>query len=91
MDHSGSSAWNLEELAAVQPGSAPACRDMAEFLLRCAVLQQLAAGYPNKAIAHALGVRENTVKSQCKSIFSKLGVSTRTAAARLWLDTEGKI
>jgi len=52
------------------------------------VLKYLASGYPNKAIASALGVRENTIKSQCKSIFGKLGVSTRTAAARLWLDAE---
>lgn len=55
------------------------------------VLQHLASGHPNKAIASALGVRENTIKSQCKSIFSKLNVSTRTAAARLWLDTEGHL
>ena len=55
------------------------------------VLQHLAAGYPNKAIALALKVRENTIKSQCKSIFSKLNVSTRTAAARVWLDVEGRL
>ena len=49
------------------------------------VLEHLAAGSSNKAVARVLGVTENTIKSQCKSIFSKLGVSSRTAAARLWL------
>lgn len=49
------------------------------------VLEHLAAGSSNKAVARMLGVTENTIKSQCKSIFSKLGVSSRTAAARLWL------
>ena len=56
-----------------------------------AVLQHLAVGHPNKTIAASLGVRENTIKSQCKSIFSKLNVSTRTAAARLWLETQGRL
>lgn len=56
-----------------------------------AVLHHLASGHPNKTIAAALGVRENTIKSQCKSIFSKLNVSTRTAAARLWLDAESRL
>ena len=49
------------------------------------VLEHLAAGSSNKAVARALGVTENTIKSHCKSIFSKLGVSSRTTAARLWL------
>ena len=49
------------------------------------VLEHLAAGSSNKAVARVLGVTENTIKSQCKSIFSKLDVSSRTAAARLWL------
>ena len=55
------------------------------------VLQHLASGHSNKAIASALRVRENTIKSQCKSIFSKLDVTSRTAAARLWLNAQNRL
>ncbi|MGI4789346.1 MAG: LuxR C-terminal-related transcriptional regulator [Janthinobacterium lividum] len=49
------------------------------------VLQHIAAGKPNKIIAHELHCGEDTVKFHCKNIFQKLEVSSRTAAARLWL------
>ena len=50
-----------------------------------AILQQIAAGKPNKAIADALYVSEDTVKFHCKNIFQKLEVTTRTAAAGVLL------
>lgn len=44
------------------------------------VLQAMAAGKTNSQIAAALFVTENTIKSHAKSIFRKLGTTTRTEA-----------
>lgn len=44
------------------------------------VLELLADGQSNKAIAMALGVSENTVKFHLKQIFRKLSVESRSAA-----------
>ncbi len=45
------------------------------------VLQQLARGATNKAIAQVLGVGEATVKSHVSSVLAKLGLKSRTQAA----------
>jgi DNA-binding NarL/FixJ family response regulator len=45
-----------------------------------AVLQLVAAGKANKAIAHDLSLAEDTVKAHLRSVFSKLDVSDRTQA-----------
>ena len=44
------------------------------------VLNLLANGQPNKTIAQALDISENTVKFHLKNIFAKLSVDNRTAA-----------
>ncbi|MDM9379672.1 response regulator transcription factor [Chlorogloeopsis sp. ULAP01] len=44
------------------------------------VLEMLASGLANKAIAKRLQISEHTVKFHISSIFHKLGVSTRTQA-----------
>ncbi len=44
------------------------------------VLQLLAAGRTNKEIAAALGVEPGTIKTHLKSLFTKLGASTRGEA-----------
>lgn len=44
------------------------------------ILQMIAGGQSNKQVAWRLGVAEETVKSNIKSIFSKLNVSDRTHA-----------
>jgi DNA-binding NarL/FixJ family response regulator len=49
------------------------------------VLELLADGLSNKAIASALGVSDETVKFHLASIFGKLGASNRTDAVRLAL------
>jgi LuxR family transcriptional regulator, maltose regulon positive regulatory protein len=53
------------------------------------VLALLADGMPNKQMARALGVSENTVKFHLKQIFAKLSVDNRlsavTAAQKLGL------
>jgi DNA-binding NarL/FixJ family response regulator len=46
------------------------------------VLQLLADGLANKAIAGQLGVSDETVKFHLTSIFGKLGASNRTDAVR---------
>jgi DNA-binding CsgD family transcriptional regulator len=45
------------------------------------VLRLLKAGSSNRAIAEALTISEHTVARHLQNIFSKLGVSTRTAAS----------
>jgi LuxR family maltose regulon positive regulatory protein len=50
------------------------------------VLIELARGAPNKMIARALQMTENTVKFHLKNIFHKLGVQHRAAAIRAGRD-----
>ena len=47
------------------------------------VLNLIALGLPNKAIADRLGISDQTVKFHVASIISKLGASNRTEAVRL--------
>jgi two-component system, NarL family, response regulator YdfI len=47
------------------------------------VIRMLAEGMGNKTIASRLGISEHTVKFHIGSIFSKLGVSSRTEAVTL--------
>lgn len=46
------------------------------------VLKLLAAGKTNKEIAAALGLEAGTIKTHLKSLFNKLGATTRTQAVR---------
>jgi DNA-binding NarL/FixJ family response regulator len=46
------------------------------------VLDLLAEGLPNKAIAHRLGISDQTVKFHLTSIIGKLGAANRTDAVR---------
>lgn len=45
------------------------------------VLELLASGYSNKAIARRLGLSEHTIKIHLSAVFRTLGVSNRTEAA----------
>ncbi|WP_084506473.1 response regulator transcription factor [Geminicoccus roseus] len=45
------------------------------------VLALVRQGLSNKAIAHALGIAEATVKEHLSAIMQRLGVATRTEAA----------
>jgi DNA-binding NarL/FixJ family response regulator len=45
------------------------------------ILELLAEGLPNKAIARQMGIASSTVKNQLTVVFGKLGVSNRTQAA----------
>jgi DNA-binding NarL/FixJ family response regulator len=46
------------------------------------VVELLAEGLPNKAIAARLGISDQTVKFHLASISSKLGAANRTDAVR---------
>jgi DNA-binding CsgD family transcriptional regulator len=45
------------------------------------VLSLIAAGKTNREIAAELGISEHTVARHISNIFTKIGVSTRTAAS----------
>ena len=47
------------------------------------VLGLIAKGLSNHQVAHILTISRNTVHAHLYSIYSKLGVGTRTAAARI--------
>ena len=51
------------------------------------VLNQLAAGLSNKAIASDLGISEHTVKFHISAILSKLGAASRTEAVTVGIRT----
>jgi DNA-binding NarL/FixJ family response regulator len=47
------------------------------------ILQMVASGKSNRAVAEQLSISENTVKYHLKNILQKLGVSNRTEAVTL--------
>lgn len=49
------------------------------------VMELVAQGYPNGAIAAKLFVADKTIKNHVNHIYAKLGVTTRAAAIALWL------
>ena len=69
------------EVRAIEPGSAPSSRVLAEPLT--AAEQRVLALLPTSTylqIAETLGVSRNTVKTHLRSIYRKLGVASRSAA-----------
>jgi len=76
------------DVEAAFPTSAPASRPLAELVEPLTrrereVLQMLAAGLGNKAIAARLAISEHTVKFHVASILGKLGAGSRTEAVSL--------
>ena len=65
------------------PQAAPAARPQTAAMSaqQWKILELLAQGLPNKAIARELGIAASTVKNQLTVVFGKLGVSNRTQAA----------
>ena|SRR5689334_15927537 len=68
----------------VAPDGRPDDEEYAEPLTarEIQVLELLAEGLPNKAIAQRLGISDQTVKFHVSSISGKLGASNRTDAVR---------
>lgn len=89
-----SAAWAAVRGFAVSPAvhgesqaAAPNTRDAVESFEPMTprereILELLAQGLSNRAIAGALGISEHTVKFHLASIYGKLGASTRTGAVR---------
>jgi DNA-binding CsgD family transcriptional regulator len=73
----GPDVAHVERALAPQAGRAPGGLSAREV----EVLALVAAGHTNREIAAALIVSEHTVARHVQNIFTKLGVSTRTAAA----------
>ncbi len=71
----------LQESAAPRPAADEHVPSLTEAEER--VLRLIARGLSNDAIAEALSVSRNTVKTHVRHIFEKLGVSDRTQAA-IW-------
>ena len=72
-------------VAARRSGSDDDTSDLHETLTRreIEVLELLADGLPNKAIASRLGISDQTVKFHVASISGKLGAANRTEAVRI--------
>jgi DNA-binding NarL/FixJ family response regulator len=69
------------QLASPDPAPAPRPQAMGMSGQQWKILELLAQGLPNKAIARELGIAASTVKNQLTVVFDKLGVSNRTQAA----------
>ena len=69
------------QLAAPDAEPAPRSVGLAMSEQQWRILELLAQGLPNKAIAKQIGVAASTVKNQLTVVFDKLGVSNRTQAA----------
>jgi DNA-binding NarL/FixJ family response regulator len=52
------------------------------------VVRRVAAGLPNKAVAHELGMSEATIKTHLHNIYEKLGVDGRFALVH-WAKRSG--
>jgi len=81
------------ELAGERPATAPEPAKLGVPSLTSQehrVLQLVAEGLDNEAIASALSVSRNTVKTHTRNIFSKLGVTDRTQAA-IWALRSGLV
>jgi DNA-binding NarL/FixJ family response regulator len=78
------SVYRSERLAASEAPPKPEEKNKPEQLTRreLEILEFVARGTPNAAIAQALWVTEQTVKFHLSNIYRKLHVSNRTEAAR---------
>jgi DNA-binding CsgD family transcriptional regulator len=74
-------ARDLRALTAFPVGTPNGLTEREVEVLRC-----LAAGRTNREIAHALVISEKTVARHLANIFTKLGVTSRTAAAAVAFD-----
>ena len=69
----------------LSPQTSPCAKLAALTTTERTILRHIAQGDSNQAIAAAECISGNTVRFHCKNIFHKLNVTTRTAAAHVWL------
>ena len=55
------------------------------------IMNQIATGQPNHAIAETLYISEKTVKNHINRAYAKLGVTNRAEAIARWLGTERRL
>jgi DNA-binding NarL/FixJ family response regulator len=81
----GLTVFSSEVVGPQPPVRARPSQELAEDLTprEHEVLQLLAEGLPNKAIARKLGISEHTVKFHINAILGKLGAGSRTEAVVL--------
>jgi DNA-binding CsgD family transcriptional regulator len=68
--------WNSLPLSAIHPLS----------IREAEVLEWVAEGKRNREIATILGLSPRTVEKHVQNIMEKIGVETRTAAGKWWLE-----
>ena len=71
-----------QALDLAEPEQSPSVRDVGLTERELAILQALARGLSNEAIAKELWIARQTVKFHVRNVYRKLGVSNRTEAAR---------
>ena len=76
---------------AVTPSACPDGAPVALTPREREVLQLVAQGYTDQAVATRLGLQPRTVSSYLSAIYGKLGVRTRTAAAHWLLEHDGGV
>jgi DNA-binding NarL/FixJ family response regulator len=69
--------------AAARSAGGPPTTDLTLSEREIEVLQHIAAGLPNKGIAHQLGISEHTVKFHVGTILAKLDAASRTEAVAI--------
>lgn len=86
---SGSMLLSAPAAAALRtapPEPAPRPRsDLGLSVRQQEIMELVATGRPNAAIAHELYLSEKTVKNHVNHIFARLGVTTRAEAVSVWL------
>ena len=79
---------NREAIAAARP-EARDNRQVHMTRRESEVLHWMMLGKSNWSISAILGCGESTVKSHLKSIFAKLGVTSRVQATQVWTERQG--
>ena len=80
-------AAHVGDFARAVPAETPAMSELTDR--ENEVLGYAARGLVNKEIANELAIATGTVRKHLERVRNKLGVSTRTAAAAVWLATIG--
>ena len=87
-DHAIDDRWVVERLAHIRTGNAEAVETVALTKREREVLERLARGANNDAVAAELGIATQTVRNYISVVYGKLGVNSR-AEAIVWARERG--